>query len=56
VERRGVDAAIDGLARAVGRSGDDLRRLQTGRLFEYLRGAVLGGAALAFVIALTALT
>ena len=56
VERHGVDAAVDGLARAVGRSGEDLRRLQTGRLFEYLRGAVLGGAAVAFVIALSALT
>ena len=56
VERRGVDAAIDGLARAIGRGGDDLRRLQTGRLFEYLRGAVLGGAAVAFVLALSALS
>jgi NADH-quinone oxidoreductase subunit L len=56
VERRGVDAAVDGLARAIGRGGDDLRRLQTGRLFEYLRGAVLGGAAVAFLIALSALT
>ena len=55
-ERRGVDAAVDGLARAVGRGGDDLRRLQTGRLFEYLRGAVLGGAAVGFVVALSALT
>ena len=56
VERRGVDAAVDGLARAIGRGGDDLRRLQTGRLFEYLRGAVLGGAAVGFVVALSALT
>jgi NADH-quinone oxidoreductase subunit L len=56
VERRGVDAAVDGLARAIGRSGEDLRRLQTGRLFEYLRSAVLGGAAVAFLVALSALT
>jgi NADH-quinone oxidoreductase subunit L len=56
VERRGVDAAVDGLARTVGHGGEDLRRLQTGRLFEYLRGAVLGGAAVAFVVALSALT
>ena len=56
VERRGIDAAVDGLARAVGRGGDDLRRLQTGRLFEYLRSAVLGGAAVALLVALSALT
>jgi NADH:ubiquinone oxidoreductase subunit 5 (subunit L)/multisubunit Na+/H+ antiporter MnhA subunit len=56
VERRGVDAAVDGLASAVGRGGEDLRRLQSGRLFEYLRGAVLGGAGVAFVVALSAVT
>jgi NADH-quinone oxidoreductase subunit L len=56
VERHGVDAAVDGLAHAVGRGGEDLRRLQTGRLFEYLRGAVLGGGAVAFVVALSALS
>ncbi len=56
VERRGIDAAVDGLARAVGRGGDDLRRLQTGRLFEYLRGAVLGAAALAFIVAVSSLS
>jgi NADH-quinone oxidoreductase subunit L len=56
VERHGVDAAVDGLARAVGHGGDRLRRLQTGRLFEYLRGAVLGGAGVAFVVGLSALT
>jgi hypothetical protein len=56
VERHGIDAAVDGLARAVGRGGEDLRRLQTGRLFEYLRGAVLGGGAVAFIVALSALT
>jgi NADH-quinone oxidoreductase subunit L len=56
VERRAVDAAVDGAARAIGRGGDDLRRVQSGRLYEYLRGATLGAAAVAFLIALTALT
>jgi NADH-quinone oxidoreductase subunit L len=56
VERRGIDAAVDGLAAAVGRGGDDLRRLQSGRLYEYLRDAVLGAAAVGLLIALTALT
>jgi NADH-quinone oxidoreductase subunit L len=56
VERHGVDAAVDGLARAIGRGGDGLRRLQTGRLFEYLRGAVLGGAGVAFIVALSAVS
>jgi hypothetical protein len=44
------------LARAIGRGGDGLRRVQTGRLFEYLRGAVLGGAGVAFVVALSAVS
>ncbi|MQA75958.1 MAG: NADH-quinone oxidoreductase subunit L, partial [Solirubrobacterales bacterium] len=56
VERRGIDAAVDGLARAIGRGGDDLRRVQSGRLYEYLRDAVLGGAAVVLLVALTALT
>ncbi|MGH2945986.1 MAG: NADH-quinone oxidoreductase subunit 5 family protein [Solirubrobacteraceae bacterium] len=55
IERRGIDAAVDGLARLVGAGGDDLRRLQSGRLFEYLRDAVLGGTAVAAVVALSAL-
>ena len=55
LERRGVDAAVDGLAAAVGRGGGRLRRLQTGRLFEYLRGAVLGAAGVAVVVGLSAL-
>lgn len=54
VERRGIDAAVDGIARVVGASGDDLRRLQSGRLYEYLRDAVLGGAAVAAILALAA--
>ena len=56
LERRGIDATVDGLARAVGRGGDDLRRLQSGRLYEYLRDATLGAIAVALLIALTAVT
>ncbi|HEV2752544.1 MAG TPA: proton-conducting transporter membrane subunit, partial [Solirubrobacteraceae bacterium] len=56
VERRGVDAAVDGLARMTGRGGERLRRLQSGRLYEYLRDSALGAVALAFVLVLTALT
>lgn len=55
IERCGIDAAVDGLAHRVGRGGDDLRRIQSGRLYEYLRGAVLGGAAIAILFTLTAL-
>jgi len=55
LERDGVDAAVDGLARLIGRSGREARRVQTGRLHEYLRDTVLGAAALAFVLVLTAL-
>jgi NADH-quinone oxidoreductase subunit L len=56
LERRGVDAAVDGLAGAIGRAGRDSRRLQSGRLYEYLRDAVLGTAAIALIVALAALT
>jgi len=56
VERGGIDAAVDGLARLVGRRGDDLRRLQTGRLYEYLRDTALGATAVALLLLLTALT
>ena len=55
VERRWVDGAVDGLARVVGRSGDDLRRVQSGRLFEYLRDAVIGVVAVCVVLAISAL-
>lgn len=55
VERRGIDAAVDGLAGAVGRGGDDLRRIQSGRLYEYLRDATLGAGAVAILVTLTAL-
>ena len=56
IERRGVDTAVDGLARLIGRGGEHGRRLQSGRLHEYLRDAVLGGAAVVLIVALTALT
>ena len=56
VERRGVDAAVDGVAHLIGRGGEHGRRIQTGRLHEYLRDAVLGGAGVVLVVALTALT
>jgi NADH-quinone oxidoreductase subunit L len=56
VERGGIDAAVDGLARAVGRGGRGASAAQTGKLHEYLRDAVLGAAAIALLIALTALT
>jgi NADH-quinone oxidoreductase subunit L len=55
-ERHAVDAAVDGLARLTGRSGERLRRVQSGRLYQYLRDAVLGGAVVALLLALTALT
>ncbi len=55
VERRGIDAAVDGLAHAVGRSGERTRRLQSGRLYEYLRDAALGAGAVAVVVLITAL-
>ncbi len=55
IERYGFDAAVDGLAHRIGRAGEDLRRIQTGRLYEYLRGAVLGGIALVILITLAAL-
>jgi hypothetical protein len=55
VERRGIDALVDGLARATGRGGGALRRLQTGRMYEYLRDTMLGATAVAFILVLTAL-
>ena len=55
VERRGVDAAVDGVARLVGTWGRQSRRLQTGRLYEYLRDTAMGAVAVAAVITLAAL-
>jgi hypothetical protein len=54
VERSRIDAAVDGLARLVGRGGQGASDVQTGRLYEYLRDTVLGGAAVALLITLTA--
>lgn len=54
IEERGIDAAVKGLARAVGRAGAENRRLQTGRLYEYLRDTLLGAAAVGLLIALAA--
>lgn len=53
LEERGIDAAVDGLAQLVDRSGRDVTRLQSGRLFEYLRSTVVGIAALAVLLTLT---
>jgi NADH-quinone oxidoreductase subunit L len=55
IERHVIDAAVDGLADRTRTAGTDLRRLQSGRLFEYLRDAVLGGAAVAILVALSSL-
>ncbi len=55
IERRGIDAAVDGLAELIGAGGGRLRRLQTGRLYEYLRDTALGTAAVGVLIALSAL-
>lgn len=55
VERHGIDAAVDGLAELVGRSGDGARELQSGRLHEYLRDALLGAAGVAVLITITVL-
>jgi len=56
IERRGIDAAVDGLAALVGRGGEHSRAAQSGRLYEYLRDAALGTAAIALIVTLTALT
>jgi len=56
VERSGIDAAVDGLARLVGRGGAGTSRVQSGRLHEYLRDTVLGAGAVALLIGLTAVT
>jgi len=55
-ERRGVDAAVDGLAHLIGRGGAQSRHLQSGRLYEYLRDAVLGAAVIAVIVAIAAVT
>lgn len=55
VEERGVDAAVDGVAGLIGAGGRKSRRLESGRLHEYLRDTVLGATAVAALIALAAL-
>jgi hypothetical protein len=50
-----IDAAVDGLARRTREAGGDLRKLQSGRLFDYLRDAVLGAAAVAALVAVSSL-
>ena len=55
VEERGVDAAVDGIARLVGAGGRQSRRLQSGRLHEYLRDTVVGACAIGVLVALAAL-
>ena len=55
IDRRIIDTTVDGLARRVGRGGDELGRVQSGLLYEYFRDAVIGAAAIAFLIALAAL-
>ncbi len=55
IERRAIDPSVDGVAHAVGRGGENLRRVQSGHLHHYLRDAVLGAAALGFILTLTAL-
>ena len=56
VERGAIDRAVDRLAAAVREGGDDLRRVQSGRLWEYLRATVAGAAAVAAVVVVAALT
>lgn len=53
-ERGGIDGAVDGLARLIGAGGRRSRRLQSGRLYEYLRDTALGAVAVVIVIALAA--
>ncbi|MBA2347389.1 MAG: hypothetical protein H0V81_03770, partial [Solirubrobacterales bacterium] len=54
-ERRGVDALVDGLAVRIGRAGGQTQRLQSGRLHEYLRDAILGAAAIVLLLLMTAI-
>jgi NADH-quinone oxidoreductase subunit L len=54
LERHAIDATTDRIAAAVLSGGDDTRRLQSGRLYEYLRDAVLGAVAIGVLIALAA--
>jgi NADH-quinone oxidoreductase subunit L len=55
LEQNVIDAAVDGIAEQIGRSGNELKGLQSGRLYEYLRDAVIGAVVIGFLIALAAL-
>ena len=52
-DERGVDGTVEGTGRAVGRAGQESRRLQTGMSHEYLQliAAGLGVALLVLAIA-----
>jgi len=51
VEERGIDAAVEGLARLVGLAGEGLRRLQTGLVRNYALAMLIGVVAiLAYVL------
>jgi len=51
VEERGIDAAVEGLARLVGLAGEGLRRLQTGLVRNYALAMLIGAVAiLAYVL------
>ncbi|KIH76112.1 multisubunit sodium/proton antiporter, MrpD subunit (TC 2.A.63.1) [Geoalkalibacter ferrihydriticus] len=49
-DREGIDWTIDGAARGVVDGGDRLRRLQTGRIQQYIGGAVLALLAVLVVV------
>ncbi len=52
VEDKGIDAAVEGLARLVGLAGEGVRRLQTGRVRNYGLAMLVGAVAvLAYVLA-----
>ncbi|MFN2227449.1 MAG: NADH-quinone oxidoreductase subunit L, partial [Anaerolineae bacterium] len=45
-EERGIDGAVDGLARLLGLAGQGLRRLQSGLVRSYALAMVLGAVAI----------
>ncbi len=47
IEERGIDGAVDGLARLLGLAGQGLRRLQSGLVRGYALAMVLGAVAIA---------
>ena len=46
VERRGIDGAVDGLAKAVGLAGEGVRRLQSGLVRNYALAMLVGVVAI----------